>query len=72
MVAAAFDELPLELLDEPAESDFVLGVLLELDESDDELEPDDSDDDDPESPLFAAAVDELLLELFDASRLSLR
>jgi hypothetical protein len=47
--------------------------LLELDDSDDELELDDSvDDEPPDSLLFAAAVDEPLLEVFDASRLSLR
>lgn len=42
--------------------------------SDDELELDDSDDEELlDSPFFAAASDELLLvELFAASRLSLR
>jgi hypothetical protein len=72
VVAAAFDGLLLELLpEEPEESDFALELPLELDDSDDEPELDDSDEDDPESLLFAAALDELLA-LFDASRLSLR
>jgi hypothetical protein len=48
--------------------------LLELDESDEpELVLDDSLDDEPlDSPVLAAAAVEALLELWDASRLSLR
>ena len=71
MEAAAFvAELLLLLVSDPE-----LAELPELDESEgeDELVLVFSAEDEPlDSPLFAAADDEPLLELFDASRLSLR